>query len=495
MTPQIDQQKLATLKEKLAASDSIKNDIQSLIHFLPASEYQLILFMNEQGAWQGPLPPPPAGFNSNAGSIELGLFNYWFKNPDQLDLSQFTPKEKGWVLAIIALVDILVLPNSQMTTENYNFFKTNELIYKDGTVLSMAKWTTYDQGWFTAFLNLVETLLNFLWYNKWSFPAVTVPPIPLNGASASSVTIAILGDWGTGDATSQAVINQAVNLNPDYILHVGDVYYGGTPLVTDPGGPSYFSPGEESSNLLAQWPAAYRGKSFTLNSNHEMYSGGNGLFYDALGVGQNPIGASTPFNAQQGNSCFLLQYGGWSLLGLDTGFQASVTSAFMNGSIGGVAGVQVEWIKSLGLDPSKTIVFTHHNGVADDCSSVASLWAEVQGALNGDPYAWYWGHVHNGIVYDQPLSFPASNPIFSTNTYARCCGHSALPYGPASHLAGQPIEWVANSPQPAPSKQLYNGFATITLEQANGQVTSITENFYDLSNNPQPVFTKTIYKS
>ncbi|MEZ4875196.1 MAG: hypothetical protein R2793_07065 [Flavobacteriaceae bacterium] len=30
------------------------------------------------------------------------------------------------------------------------------------------------------------------------------------------------------------------------------------------------------------WPSAWNGKSFTLNSNHEMYSGANGLYYDAL---------------------------------------------------------------------------------------------------------------------------------------------------------------------------------------------------------------------
>jgi len=501
----MDQQKFDQIRQILESDVTLKGEISKLLSFLPYSEYQLIQFMSTppNNVWQGTVPPPPVGFTSETGAIELGLFLYWFKNPGELNLSNFSFKEQLIILAIVAALDY-ILADSLMTTENYNFFKTQngELIYEDGTVLSMEPFANFDQNWFIAFLNLAETAIHNLWYNNGVYPTTPPPaPIQLSGATAGTVNIAIIGDWGSGDATAQSLMNQVVSLNPDYIAHVGDVYYAGSPQPTNPNSSSYFYPNEELQNLNDLWPAAYNGKSFTLNSNHEMYSGGNGLFYDALGVLNTPAGSGTPFSAQQGSSCFALQFGGWTILGLDSAFMSSITSALMTGSIGGATGTQGQWIQSLKLNPATTIVLTHHNGFADDTCSGSPLWAEIRGALGGDPYAWYWGHVHNGIVYDTPITIPATPstllqpaiPSYTTSTYARCLGHAALPYGLGTSLAGQTgrIAWYANTPQPAPSKQLYNGFAVLTLSDNNGQLT-ITENFYDLGGTA-PTWTKQIY--
>lgn len=388
-------------------------------------------------------------------------------------------------------LDILLAP-SKMTEVNASYFKNNELIYPDGGVLSAEKYATYDQGWFIAFLNLVETVMRVLWYNNGIFPTTAPPTIQLNGAVANTVNIAILGDWGTGDGTAQNIINAATALKPDYIVHVGDVYYAGTPLPNRPGASNYFETGEEAANLLALWPASYAGRSFTLNSNHEMYSGANGYFYDALAAGSG--GAGSPFSTQKGSSCFALQYGGWTILGLDSAFMASSTDAFMTGSIGGRNGTQGQWIQRLNLNPANTIVLTHHNGFEPDCSALSPLWAEIHGALRGDPFAWYWGHVHNGIVYNSPITIPAvpNQPGLTTKTFTRCLGHSALPYGRASSLNGKPVAWCAGDAQPAPSKELFNGFAmlTLTVNSAN-QLNGITERFYDLSTS-KAVWTKKI---
>lgn len=483
------QQDIAELRQRINADQSILSDLKELLDYLPACEYELIVFMVQKNTWQGFVPPPPSGFKAGNGSIELGLILYWLKNPGQIDFSKFTAKEKKDILDFIDLVDFLLAP-SQMTLPNYGFFTSNkELIYTDGSVLGTRKWATYDQGWFIAFINLLESVVRVLWYSGEYLPTTTPQIIPLKGAVPGKVNIAIIGDWGTGDTVSKSIINQVTALKPDYIVHVGDVYYAGTPLASDPNGQYYFDPGEEQNNLLVQWPPAYTGRSFTLNSNHEMYSGANGLFYRALAAKANPPGNGSPFSAQKGASCFALQYAGWTILGLDSAYMASISNAFMNGSIGGAAGFQGQWMQKLGLAPGKTIVLTHHNGFADDCTSVSPLWAEINAALKGDPYAWYWGHVHNGIVYNSPISIPG----FSTKTFARCLGHASLPYGPASSLNGKPIAYKANNLQPPPSKQLYNGFAMITLQSANNVLTGITENFYDLSKVKQPVWTKKIF--
>jgi len=480
--PEIDQQKVAELRQLFNADPTIRSIVQGILNYLPDCEYELISFMVQQKAWNNdPVPPPPPDYKPGDGTVEFGLFLYWMNNPVLIIntlMKYFTIDQVIIILAAIAALDY-ELPPSQMTAGNGAFFDNNELIYTDGGVLSTQRYATYDQLWLVAFLNLLQTIATPNWYNGGTFPETPPPTVKLVGTKPATISIALLGDCGTGDDTLAAIMNQISGLNPDYIVHVGDVYYSGTPLSST----IYFSPGEEATNLLARWPAAYNGRSFTLNSNHEMYSGANGYFYDALG-------AAAPFGAQKGSSCFALQCGDWTILGLDSAFMGTSLDAFMSGSLGDSNSTQSLWIQKLNLNAQKTIVLTHHNGLATDCSSVQSLWYQVQGALKADPYAWYWGHVHNGIVYKSPIAIPQS--AFKTSTYCRCLGHAALPYGPAS-LPTAYIDWVANSKQPAPSKQLYNGFAilTVSLDNAN-QVARINESFYDLSTS-NAVWTKDIY--
>ena len=59
--------------------------------------------------------------------------------------------------------------------------------------------------------------------------------------------------------------------------------------------------------------------------------------------------------------------------------------------------------------------------------NTTGLWKQAAAVLNGNPAYWYWGHVHNGIVY-APRASPG-------NTLSRCLGHAALPFGNAEHLA------------------------------------------------------------
>jgi len=99
-----------------------------------------------------------------------------------------------------------------------------------------------------------------------------------NFLSASSV------DWGTGLTESDLVMARLTTHNPAYLIHLGDVYYAGTKKE------------ERGPFFLAHWPTTPEGRSFTLNSNHEMYSGGHGYFNVAL--------ADTRFKAQCGTSYF-----------------------------------------------------------------------------------------------------------------------------------------------------------------------------------------------
>lgn len=487
-----EEQILSEYRELVKARLSLNSELQELLDYLPDSEYELILYMASVKIWKGAVPPPPKDFKPGSGNVELGMYLYWINNSNLLNLSEFTPEQQRNI-KLLMMVMSGQMSKSLMTSVNYDFFKTNELIYSDGTVLSFEKYADFDQGWVIAFLNLVETLLRDLWYNNSVFPTAT-PVIPLKGATTGKLSIAVLGDWGTGNNISQAVMNKIVSLKPDYILHVGDTYYSGTPLATDPNGNYYYHAGEEQVNLLKQWPPVWYGRSFSINSNHEMYSGANGLFITALRANANPPGLGSPFSLQKGAGCFALTFADWTLFGLDSAYYGTVKDAFMSGSIGASNGTQSNFIRSLKPNPKKTMIFTHHNGFNYDCSGSTALWAQVKGALGADPYAWYWGHVHNGIVYKSPITIPNAPPFpgFTTNAYCRCLGHAAIPYGPASALNGKPLDWRATNPLPGKPKQLANGFAVLSFESTNNQVTNITERFYDISTSQQPSWTKRI---
>lgn len=477
------------LRQRLNSDLSLKDHIEDLLAHMQYSEYDLVLYMEEQNVWIGTKPPPPAGYQPGSGSVEFGLFLFWMNNPAYIN-SGVTK------LALIAFMLVLnhyqlSLPATLMDTQNYDVLSQNNLVYTDGSILGTGEYETYDQGWFTAFFNLVITVIMYGNYNGGTIPAPpsgTLQPIQLTGASPGQVVIAMTGDWGASDASSVAVMNQLIALKPDYIIHLGDVYYSGSPNQKDY--PDYYTHDEEINKLLDAWPGGYTGKSFALNSNHEMYSGANGLFTDILRAN------NSPFTAQGGLSFFALQYGGWTLLGLDSAYSASIEQAYMYGSIGGVGGPQGKAVAAMGLDPSQVIVLTHHNGFDFACSpDVQSyyqpFWNDVNGILGGDPYAWYWGHVHNGIVYAQPVSFGG----FSTQTYCRCLGHGSLPFANATELGSNTnVAWYETNALPGQSGKLVsNGFTLLTLQSDNDVVNGITEAFYDISDASQPVWQKQIY--
>jgi len=470
---------LSAMKERVRANPRLSAMFGSLTLYLEASEYEVIQMMVNGGVWSGPVPAPPGG----SGSVEFGLFDYWLNNPgDSYPLQLLV-----WLWKEL----IGPLPVTQIDAQNYqNLWNAVQpgqpgLVAADGTWFSESTYGGLDPLWAVAFVDYVWTYTDT---EEYVAPFAQNPPtVTLSGAANSQVTIGLVGDWGTGtyalgqnpSGPAQSVMDAIVALRPDYIIHLGDVYYAGSTT-------------EEANNLVGMWQPAYAGKSFTLNSNHEMYYGAEG-YYASLA---NPI-----FNLQSGTSYFALQYGNtrqpggpWTIIGLDSAYWSN-SPLIMNGSIqesseagsGGTA--QTTFLNGLvrnGLAPENTIVLTHHNPVTTDGSAWVTdsldnnLWAQVTapGALNGTPKAWYWGHVHNGIVYPNPNKMGAK-------MYGRCVGHGALPFGDASELKGAPssqVQCYNNTPNPNASPLMKNGFMLLTITQT-GQV---TETFYQQDGTQAP---------
>jgi hypothetical protein len=278
----------------------------------------------------------------------------------------------------------------------------------EGSLIAVGKYEQLDAGWVTALIYYLALKLGLRDISSWA-PFGTTPATVV--AQGDTVKIALIGDWGTGawdDGAIQypalEVINQVKALEPHFTIHLGDVYYAGTT--------GLFGSDEEVDNFVNLWAGGSQG-SFMLNSNHEMYSGAQGYFGQGL--------KATPFAAQTNTSYFAIQSDKWIIIGLDTAYY-DPSPLFMSGAL--KDNDQISFIKSLNTTNKKVIVLTHHNGTNIEGTAALSLWNDVTSALGGKPPDfWYWGHIHNAIVYSAQ-SFPAQK-----GTNARCVGHGAIPFG------------------------------------------------------------------
>ncbi len=463
MDPTMPQPADSSIKQRLENDLSLKFSLLKTIKFLEASEYALIQLMVDNQIWIGPVPNNPGG----TGDPEWGLIPYWVHCPPTFIQDYI---ESNDILKDAWRVLEFFLP-AQIDTANYNALiaraETEGIVAADGTIYGDKMYEQLDPRWLFAAANY---LIVVHFGDVATFSDKKVAPIPLQSTTnQDSVKIALVGDWGTGpftDGEAVSLIQQVMGLSPDYLIHLGDVYYAGTTG-------DFLPPEEEMKNFLDYWPTTAElpaGNSFMLNSNHEMYSGAKGYFYVGL--------TDERFKQQLCTSYFALQYGGWTILGLDSAYYSS-SAMFMDGSLG-TNGVQTNWIQGLNLDPNKVILMTHHNALsADGLTEYTAYWDQVSGALKGDPAAWYWGHVHDGIAYKSPTKC-------GRTTLARCVGHSAIPYGNAFGVASSnQADYYAHTPTAIPPRVL-NGFVLLTIS-SSGQ---ITEEWFE-QGNLTAKFTKT----
>ncbi|MDY7233229.1 metallophosphoesterase family protein [Hyalangium rubrum] len=304
-----------------------------------------------------------------------------------------------------------------------------------GNIWGFKKYENLDPGW-------IESLVDYYLYvdNKRPFPGQgeAPPRIPI----PDTARIALVGDWGTG-------INPALQIGldiqaegPDITIHLGDVYYAGTPT-------------EEMERFTSHWPTGKLG-SFMLNSNHEMYSGLRG-YMQALG--------DAKFAQQQGFSQFALENSHWMLIGLDSAYYAG-GHFYSDGNLN--PQTQLPWLTSMAQEAQRNdkqlILLTHHHGL-DLSNAPQLLWGQITGALNGMAALWYWGHIHAAVAHPEQQGIQG-----------RCVGHGAIPAAPPPILMRNrsSVVWFedqsAHDPQ-SPQRTL-NGYMRLTLDGA-----MVTEEF------------------
>jgi hypothetical protein len=212
-------------------------------------------------------------------------------------------------------------------------------------------------------------------------------------AAPNYFRLAVVGDWGSGlyGAPISAASIQSAKPAFDAVLHLGDVYYAGTKH-------------EVTERFLNLWPDVPGASSWALNSNHEMYSGGEGYFDVTL--------KDERFKAQLGSSCFAWENAHFLFLGLD--------SALENHAIGPH---QKAWIyeRAQTAAGKKLILFSHHqpfSAFESDGPRLVEVLDDLLGA--GRVMAWYWGHEHRCVFFEKHVGW---------SMWGRCVGHGGFPQG------------------------------------------------------------------
>jgi len=247
-----------------------------------------------------------------------------------------------------------------------------------------------------------------------------------------------------------------------HVIHLGDVYYSGFES-------------EDKKRFLNPWPvtgdqAAAGVTSWSLNGNHDMYSGGFGYFRtlladDRFRAQRSPDGKTTSF--------FRLRSPSWDFVGLDTAWQTDVTS---NGQIAVLQDPQAKYVADVAAGSArKLVLFSHHQLVSyyDQGDLGRTLPDKLAPVLTGNRVtAWWWGHEHRAITYgaDAGVRFP------------RCLGNGGVPILPdQAPPAGSkpPITWHSNrTVREHGQKRVRFGFAVLDLHPDRIEVAYIDDDGY-----------------
>jgi hypothetical protein len=310
--------------------------------------------------------------------------------------------------------------------------------------------------------------------------------------------IAIIGDWATGMDDAIALFDAVVAMRPDAIIHVGDIYYSGTPS-------------ECTTAFLNVVQKAYTKANvkipiFTIPGNHEYYSGGGG-YYQLL----DQLSAVQPgADCQQPASYFCLRTtdGAVQLLGMDTGYNDhdpldaihtwTLTAPPLQPN-------EIAWHQDkLNNFKGITILFSHHQLFSATATLNHYWWGTPY--LNDSlfstfqPYfesiaGWIWGHEHSLAGYTNNAFGLGMGRLIGASAYEEA--QTDNPYG----VVYPEVPYLQGGPQLSVRDQYFNhSFAVLTL--VPGQMPSITYyefpswGSYDPPVNPQPkqLFSETLAK-
>lgn len=257
-------------------------------------------------------------------------------------------------------------------------------------------------------------------------PAGTRRKIPYVRASSvgshilpltANARIGLIGDWGTGAEPARRLLGQLKTQNVDTVIHLGDVYYSGTPE-------------ECRTNFTAIFDEVFgrpgrRAQIYSLSGNHDMYCGGVGYY------GMIKKLNAAPYKQPASFFCLRTTDASWQFLAMDTGLH-DYSPFSVDDAVPWLEADEEEWHRSRMEEfPGRTVLLSHHPlfsrfsrigkpGSDDKQLAFNPKLREMFDRLRktGKPIsAWFWGHEHNLCVYKSYLGLERG----------RCLGHSAIP--------------------------------------------------------------------
>ena len=311
------------------------------------------------------------------------------------------------------------------------------------------------------------TLASYLAYFGPDGHRRAIPYIPPGTAGPGVVTIpadarvALLSDWGTGRRTARAVMQDLARRSPGLLVHLGDIYYAGTPS-------ECARNFEQPINELLR-AGGRQVPVFTLSGNHDMYSGGAGYYGLIARLNAGPGGGAW----QQRASSFCLRSADarWQFLAMDTGLHAY--DPFDTHPLTRLDPGEEDWLLArIAEFPGQTILLSHHplfSGLArigpggPDGWNPNLLASYRRFTAAGPVAAWFWGHEHTMALYEPYLGLPRG----------RCIGCGAIPMFTADGLY-VPLPGLQNPPALLPPRLgddgtvQDRGYAIVTLQPRDG---------------------------
>ena len=302
-------------------------------------------------------------------------------------------------------------------------------------------------GWIPVFLKIIAEKVHL--QKKSEFPHVDPDDTQaLVTILPDRCKLILISDWGANNNHAANVrdrIKEEIKQTtvPVYLIHLGDIYYSGTR--------------SECLTFLRNWPlrddsGPLTKHSFSLNGNHEMYSGGDGYFNIVLpALGQRA-------------SYFVLRSPKWDFYGLDTAYVAGSFHSPEDTRLD----AQWKWLQNQ-LDQSvdrKHVLLTHNQPCSANLpehNAGATLRAQLEELQEGNRRpleGWFFGHQHKCYIYeDERLPYKA-----------RLIGHGSFPHDiqkekfPDNDEQGKPLMTFAQlTYRGYPEGLAYSGYVSIDV--------------------------------
>jgi hypothetical protein len=297
-----------------------------------------------------------------------------------------------------------------------------------------------------GFLSCVKTYAQYLissWdnmtYNDWTKQGNNdINYGVIDWKLPNDAKVAVIGDWGTGMPDAVALLRDIMTRDkkpPQAIIHLGDIYYSGTPDECK----YYFSAifQQVFDEVLG---TGNRIPVFTIPGNHDYYAWGAGYYSMVQNLNNHP-GIS---NAVQPASYFCLrtQDMGWQFLGMDTGYNDSSPSNQKDPVYAGpwLEDTEITWLRDkMDHFNGATILLSHHQ-VFSANAAINGMYSPYSQLPFFNPYiykvfldylpnrvaGWIWGHEHNFAMYANNLFGVAKGRLLGNSAYEE--NTSANPY-------------------------------------------------------------------